>query len=584
MRLIFLTCAVAAILAAQTGTRGDGAPAAPKPPSEPGIPVTDPLVKAKCGGCHRADEKGNLTRISWERTTPEGWQEIIKRMVRLNGLTLTPDEARQIVASLSDSHGLAPEEWKPVAWFFEKRALHTEGVANEALRDACASCHPLAKPRSWRRSREEWELLIAMHRGYFPVVEFTSYRRPTPPGDGGGGAAPRPTLGGGGGAPSGRGSDPGAGVLPNNSPQVDPAELAVSEFTKSNPLLSPEWASWQASRRELRLAGRWLVSAWLPGKGRFVGEMTITAAGGGFMTQTALTSVKTGEKVSRSGKGVVFTGYAWRGRSTAGRTEEKEVMAFSRDQMSADGRWFWGGYDEFGYDVHLERAGAPLLLTTDVTAVKQGANGVVVKIYGDGLPSRLAPADLDFGGGVKVTAVAAAPGVVTATLSVDAAAVAGRRDLTIGRAVLPGAIAVYGKVDYIQVAETALARLGGNSHPKGHVQFEAFAWANGLDGKRGTGDDIRLMAVDAKFSMEEFPSYLGDDDKEYVGSLSQDGLFTPNGEGPNEKRRFGTNNYGDVWVAAVWTPEGAAQALTAKSYLVVAVPQYVRWDQTAGAL
>ena len=28
------------------------------------------------------DEKGNLSRISWERTTPEGWEEAIKRMVR----------------------------------------------------------------------------------------------------------------------------------------------------------------------------------------------------------------------------------------------------------------------------------------------------------------------------------------------------------------------------------------------------------------------------------------------------------------------------------------------------------------------
>ena len=71
-----------------------------------GIPVTDPLVIAKCSGCHKQDDKGNLTRISWERTTPEGWEEVIKRMVRLNGLTLKPEEARAIIKSLSASHGL----------------------------------------------------------------------------------------------------------------------------------------------------------------------------------------------------------------------------------------------------------------------------------------------------------------------------------------------------------------------------------------------------------------------------------------------------------------------------------------------
>src|SRR5579863_1498480 len=77
------------------------ADATPPKPSEEGIPVTDPLVKAKCGGCHQADAKGNLTRISWIRTTPEGWEQAVKRMVRLNGLTLKPGEARQIVHYLA---------------------------------------------------------------------------------------------------------------------------------------------------------------------------------------------------------------------------------------------------------------------------------------------------------------------------------------------------------------------------------------------------------------------------------------------------------------------------------------------------
>src|SRR5580698_2041416 len=88
-----------------------------------GIPVTDALVIAKCSGCHKNDGHGNLSRISWVRTTPEGWQEAIKRMVRLNGLTLTPDEARKIVTSLSGSHGLAPEEAKSVFYMAEHRII-----------------------------------------------------------------------------------------------------------------------------------------------------------------------------------------------------------------------------------------------------------------------------------------------------------------------------------------------------------------------------------------------------------------------------------------------------------------------------
>src|SRR5579863_2560430 len=72
-------------------------PEKPKEPSEEGIPVTDQLVKDKCGTCHKADEKGRMTRISWQRTTPEGWELTIKRMVRRNGLSLSPAEARGIV-------------------------------------------------------------------------------------------------------------------------------------------------------------------------------------------------------------------------------------------------------------------------------------------------------------------------------------------------------------------------------------------------------------------------------------------------------------------------------------------------------
>src|SRR5690242_550050 len=51
--------------------------------AEQGIPVKNQLVIDRCSSCHKKDEKSNLTRISFERKTPEGWQETLKRMVRL---------------------------------------------------------------------------------------------------------------------------------------------------------------------------------------------------------------------------------------------------------------------------------------------------------------------------------------------------------------------------------------------------------------------------------------------------------------------------------------------------------------------
>src|SRR5260370_27568986 len=116
--LALLISAAIVIVPAQaqrgSGPRPASPPAAAKPAPEEGIPVTDAVVIAKCAPCHTKDDKGNLTRISWSRTTPEGWQEVIKRMVRLNHLELKPDEARSIVKSLSTTHGLAPEDPKPV--------------------------------------------------------------------------------------------------------------------------------------------------------------------------------------------------------------------------------------------------------------------------------------------------------------------------------------------------------------------------------------------------------------------------------------------------------------------------------------
>ncbi|HEX7779504.1 MAG TPA: hypothetical protein VF424_09715, partial [Vicinamibacterales bacterium] len=79
------------------------APAAKPADADAGIPITSPLVKSICGSCHKTDEKGRMSRISYRRTTPEGWQETIRRMVTLNKLEMQPAEAREIVRYLSDT-------------------------------------------------------------------------------------------------------------------------------------------------------------------------------------------------------------------------------------------------------------------------------------------------------------------------------------------------------------------------------------------------------------------------------------------------------------------------------------------------
>ncbi|HTW65950.1 MAG TPA: quinohemoprotein amine dehydrogenase subunit alpha [Bryobacteraceae bacterium] len=566
--LTLIVAAVSLLPAAFAQGRGRGGAAAADPPREEGIPVTDQLVISRCGTCHPRDAKGDMTRISWERTTPEGWEEAIKRMVRLNGLTITPEDARSIVKYLASSHGLAPEEAKPVMYIPEHRMIDETIIPNNTVHDACANCHAFGRPMSWRRSKEDWQYLANMHTFLYPQAD-NIFRR-------GSGAFGRRQTG----------ADHGP----------EPVQVALDYLAKAAPLHTPEWAAWSARMRPAKLAGRWLVSAYLPGHGLYCGEMELKAGSGEdeFTTSIKLKSVKNGSLLSRTGSGVVYAGYSWRGRSDAATKpgnspddlshEMREALWFDPNQNSAQGRWFWGEYQEFGFDVKLVRASAdPTLLGTDVTLLKEGSSGSRVRLIGDNFPAHMAPADLDFGAGVTVTRVVpSSPTEIVAEVSVAPDAVTGKRDVSVKRSVLESGIAVYDHIDYIKVTpEAALAHLGSDVHPKGFQQFDAIAYNRGADGKSHTADDVELGPIDVTWSVEEFQSVFGDDDKGFVGHLSPSGLFTPASDGPNPERKFSRNNYGNVWVVATSKTEKEkdGRPMTGKAYLVVAVPTYIKWDQ-----
>lgn len=531
--------------------------------TDTGMPVTDDLTVKRCGGCHARDDKGNLSRISWVRATPEGWAQTIKRMVKLNGAVVEPAEARQIVQYLATYHGLAPEEAKPVMYLVENRIIDETLIPNDTVRQSCASCHAFAQPMSSRRSKREWALLQNMHVALFSQAEM-QYFRPSP------------------GAPPG----------PDGKPML-PAQVALNWLAEKAPLQTPEWAAWAPRIRAPRLEGKWLVSANLPGKGRYLGEMTITPGEGAerFVTVTKLRSLQPGAEITRKGQGMVYGGYSWRGSGDAGgggrpddpKSAGREVMWFAPDLKMAQGRWYWGAYSEFGFDVTLTRASAdPTVAAVAPYALKAGAKGVEVHIYGDALPQKLTPKDVDMGAGVMVTKIVSAkPGELVVTVDVAEKAVSGQRDVGVKGAVLVKALPVYDKVDYLKVTpETAMARLGGIKFDKGYEQFDVIAYANGPDGKPKTDDDVAIGPVPVTWRLDEFHTVTYDDDKNFVGELSQTALFTPSTEGPNPKRRFSRNNYGEVWVVATAkeAKDRFGNPLVGKAYLVVTVPTYQRWD------
>ncbi len=73
-----------------------------------GTPIENDLVIEHCASCHMRDDTGRMTRLSYLRKTPEGWQTSIRRMVSLNGVDIEPATAREIVRYLANEHGIAP--------------------------------------------------------------------------------------------------------------------------------------------------------------------------------------------------------------------------------------------------------------------------------------------------------------------------------------------------------------------------------------------------------------------------------------------------------------------------------------------
>jgi quinohemoprotein amine dehydrogenase len=500
--------------------------------SEQGIPVTDPLVVAKCGSCHARDERGNMQRISWERTTPEGWQEALKRMVLVNGVSLTPPEARAIVKYLSTSHGLAPEEAKPVMYDVERRIHQETSIPNDNVGHACARCHTFARALSWRRSLDDWKQLADMHA--------TRFKLPVNP-------------------------------------------EAIAFLAKAAPLHTPEWDAWSAAQRTPNLAGRWLATASIQGRGIYYGELRVDSSGDEFNTEVHLTSVRDGSKIVRFGRSAVYGGYAWRGRSqgaepTGSAPDDtnniaREVLWIAPDQSTAEGRWYWGQYQEFGFDVKLRRVSSdPALTVVDPPSLKTGSQASRVRLIGDRLPAHATPADLDLGPGVIVRRIISSdPGEIIAEVDVASDAPLGKRDVAVGHSLAPGAMAIYDRVDYVKVTpESAMAAFGDQTHGRGYQQFEAIAYQRGPDGKLHTADDVelgRLNPNDVTWSMEVFYAAPGSS-SDFVGKVSPTGFFTPAAASPN-------NNF-DVWMIAAdkVNKDKNGRPLVGKAYLVVTVPMY----------
>ena len=539
------------------------APAAAQSESpDGGIPVTSELVHRVCSTCHPADDQRRMSRISYQRTTPEGWQQTIRRMVLLNDLQIEPADAREAVRYLATNHGLAPEEATLGAFEVERRNIDFYYEPDPETQETCNRCHSMGRVLNQRRTLEEWELLTAMHRGYYPFSDFQSFTR-------------------------GEGADPPASGADEETETRTPVERAIAHLAEVFPLDSPEWASWSANMRTPLLDGTWALIGYERGQGPVYGTVTVSSdpeARDELQTQARYTYPARGVDVTRSGEALVYTGYQWRGRTTSPEHfSAREVMFVSRDRDEIAGRWFAGAYDERGIDVTLRRIGPePLVTGVYPPAVAAAAGDVTLRLFGANLPESLDAAAVDLGAGLTVTAVTGVSST-EATLQVTVAPDAriGSRDLFVGRAALTEAVTVYDEIHRLEVTPaTGLARIGGVAFPKQYERFEARAWHDGPDGESGTEDDLDLGMLDVAWGLEEYAVTYDDDDTAFVGTLGEHGVFEPAEDGPNPERVGDRNNVGDVWVVATLTTApggtGLDRPLRARAHLLVTVPVYLR--------
>src|SRR6185503_7231658 len=224
---------------------------------------------------------------------PENWELTIRRMISLNHVQLTPEDARAVIKSLSDSHGLAPEEARTIQFEAERRLIDFTFDADKDTNTLCSRCHSIGRVLSERRTKDEWTRLLAMHRFYYPGIDGASggFRRGGP---GGGGGAARGRAGDQGrSGDQGRGGDQGG----RGSQDEQPMDKARDVLARNFPLTSKEWTAWSAAMRTPRLVGRWAIAGYQIGRGPIFGQLTIAEQAGvadGFSTESKFTYSRTG--------------------------------------------------------------------------------------------------------------------------------------------------------------------------------------------------------------------------------------------------------------------------------------------------
>jgi quinohemoprotein amine dehydrogenase len=492
------------------------------------------VIQEKCLACHTrtGDPQAPYSRISQQRKTPEGWHMTINRMQRMNGLVISPDEVQAVIQYLADSQGLAPSETAPFRYVLEQKPNVVETV-DPAYVEMCARCHSNARFGLQRRTLGEWKLHVNTHMAINPTTELHALAR-----------------------------DRNWYDIAYN----DVAPKLATDYAFND----PAWSQWKASTKPT-LTGSWGVEGFIPSKGEFSATLSVEKTAKDEFSLRMNGHYADGTPLKGEGSAKVFAGYEWRASLMLDGVAMRQVMAASEDGKALTGRMFEKAHDDIGGEITATKGQA--IAGIFPTSIKQGETEQIT-LVGANLKG-----DVSLGRGVQVMSVLSrdADRVVVLAKASKSAKV-GMRDISVGSNKAKAKLAVYDHVATVVVTPNeSIARIGGNGGniPKVQATYRALAFSVGKDGKSGTDDDMRLGFMPAQWSLKPFDETAEhDEDLKYAGSIDSKGIFTPGDAGLNPKRKFSTNNVGNLKVVAqVLDGDNAVEG---EAHLLVTVPVFIK--------
>ncbi|XPF94491.1 quinohemoprotein amine dehydrogenase subunit alpha [Colwellia sp. RE-S-Sl-9] len=484
------------------------------------------LIRSNCLGCHVPTDEG-LSRISYQRKTPEGWEMTVNRMRLMHGLKINKGDLdikgsglHEIVKYLADNQGLAPSETQGVRYLLEQDLNQIETQFDDEFQIMCARCHSGARVALQRREPKEWNYLIDFHLGQFPSVEYSMFGRD------------RNWL----------------GIARNKM---------VPHVSKKYPFASKAWSAWSKAKKP-QLEGQWILSGHMPGKGYFSAIMQVNQNKKDNYALNIEGKYANGEAIKGTGSSVVYTGYEWRGNINFSDISLRQTLAASADGQTLTGRFYQKGQELVGMRINaIKDAPKTQLLSVYPNHIKKGET-TTLTITGTGLSSALKlPSSI-----VVNNVISHSANRMMVNITAKSDADIGYADINVGKATLTKQLAIYKQVNALEVIPSyGVSRVGdnGGSTPKTDTLFRAIGTDYGKDGIPNTEDDLNLGYIE-EVTWQVVPrdeTAKKDNDVKFAGKMNTNtGLFSPANAGPNPERYRSTNNAGNLNVIAKLTENG----------------------------